>query len=191
MPVDVFREVRVHVSARDAVRLYGIEFDRRGWAQCPFHSDTKPSISFKGERFKCFACGVSGDAIDFVSRYFGISGVEAVRKLNADFKLGLTFGAQTRKEESRRLQEIAHAHAAFEEWRDRMIRRLNEVYRLAHSALQMLPEPLTEQQELAIRYQAQAEYCADTLEAGTPEEQAQIYQERGALTKWTERILKD
>ncbi|QIS05903.1 hypothetical protein F5X71_29555 [Nocardia brasiliensis] len=35
---------------------------------CPFHGETRPSasISFEHNRFHCFACGVSGDAIDII-----------------------------------------------------------------------------------------------------------------------------
>jgi len=42
----------------------------RLWWCCPFHDDANPSLCVKpGEaRYKCFGCGVSGDAIDFVRR---------------------------------------------------------------------------------------------------------------------------
>ena len=47
-------------------------------ALCPFHEDRHPSLRFKGNRFKCFACGESGDVIDLVMRYKNIGFKEAV-----------------------------------------------------------------------------------------------------------------
>ena len=44
----------------------------------PFHEDRHPSLHFKNNRFKCFACGASGDVIDFVMRYLNIGFKEAV-----------------------------------------------------------------------------------------------------------------
>ncbi|MGM9777933.1 MAG: CHC2 zinc finger domain-containing protein, partial [Prevotella sp.] len=47
-------------------------------ALCPFHEDRHPSLHFKNNRFKCFACGASGDVIDFVMRYLNVGFKEAV-----------------------------------------------------------------------------------------------------------------
>ena len=49
---------------------------------CPFHADGKtPSLGVAGNRWKCFGCGRSGDAIDWTARARGIElsgGVRAV-----------------------------------------------------------------------------------------------------------------
>jgi DNA primase len=45
---------------------------RNGKGRCPFHEDKTPSFSIKGDRFKCFGCGESGDMVDFVKRYYGL-----------------------------------------------------------------------------------------------------------------------
>ncbi len=52
-------------------------------ALCPFHDDKHPSLSISPEKqiFKCFVCGVGGNAITFVQRYEKISYAEAVRKV--------------------------------------------------------------------------------------------------------------
>jgi len=51
--------------------------------RCPFHDDEHPSLVVSPERgtFRCFACGVHGDAVEFLSRYEGISVGEAIRRL--------------------------------------------------------------------------------------------------------------
>ena len=64
-------EIRAMPIEEVAAKL-GIEVGRHK-ALCPFHEDRHPSLRFKGNRFKCFACGVSGDAIDLVMRYMNIS----------------------------------------------------------------------------------------------------------------------
>ena len=188
-----FREIRERVTALEAAKLYGAELDRRGWALCPFHGDTHPSISFKNGRFRCWSCGASGDALDYTARLFNLDSVQAANKLDADFQLGLSVEVTDDSEMKRKEHErkaTAAAHQRFETWREQTMNRLNEVYRMAHTALKHLPEPLSELECLAVRYQARAEYLSDILEAGTPEEQAQLYRERKEMEKWTGQILR-
>ena len=61
----------------DVAKKLGIEVGRHK-ALCPFHEDRHPSLHFKNNRFKCFACGASGDVIDLVQRYLNIGFKEAV-----------------------------------------------------------------------------------------------------------------
>ena len=187
-----FRTIRERVAALDAAKLYGAEFDRRGWALCPFHGDTHPSVSFKNGRFRCWSCGASGDALDYTARLFDLDSVQAAHKLDIDFHLGLSDAQSDDAETQRKIEErraTAAAHRRFEEWRAQTILRLNSVYRLAHTALKRLPEPLSAQECLALRYQARVEYLADVLEDGTPEEQAQLFREREEAERWICQIL--
>lgn len=89
--------------------------------------------------------------------------------------------------------EVAEAHRAFEEWRNDFINRLNAAYREGHLLLKDGPdmEHLTEGQTVAIQRHETFEYWSDSLSHGTPEEQAQIYKERGAIAKWIEKALSD
>jgi len=52
-------------------------------ALCPFHADTKPSLSFDRKRnaFKCMVCGEGGDAINFVEKYEKLSNIDACKKV--------------------------------------------------------------------------------------------------------------
>ena len=187
-----FREIRARVPAQDAVRFYGAKFDHRGWAICPFHGDTHPSISFKNGRFRCWSCGASGDALDYVSRLFDLDSVQAGRKLDTDFHLGLSREHIDAREMERRETErrvIAGLHERFETWRGKTIDRLNEVCYIAHTSLKRLPAPLSDREALAVRFSARAGYFSDLLEAGTPEDQAKIFQEREEVDAWTARIL--
>lgn len=89
--VDVFGEVVRRVPAVEAARLYGVSVDRRGLALCPFHAEDTPSCRFyPGDRgFYCFGCGAGGDVLTFVEKLLGLSPIEAARRLDADFHLGL------------------------------------------------------------------------------------------------------
>ena len=55
----------------------------RHTALCPFHNDKNPSLHFhRGKnRYKCFACGASGDVVDLVMRYNNVGFKEAVAKI--------------------------------------------------------------------------------------------------------------
>lgn len=57
---------------------------------CPFHKDTQPSMSFyltDELKYKCFACGVQGNSINFVKDLFGLNYPAALRKITQDFRL--------------------------------------------------------------------------------------------------------
>lgn len=194
---DVFRECRERVSAQDAARHYGLTFDRKGWAVCPFHSDKHPSMSFKAGRFRCWACHASGDAIDFTGRLLGLEPMAALERLNTDFALSLPLHRKPTPAEAqaaRRRMEIAKAHKQFEEWRKAFISKLCAAYRVAHIALQGIDTPdditrLSEREVLAIRWQSTFEYWADTLADGTPEEQMEIFRERQVIQSRIDQVL--
>lgn len=190
--IDVFREVREQVSAQDAARHYGLTFDRRGWALCPFHNDKHPSMSFHKGRFRCWVCDVGGDSIDFTARLLGLDAMGAVERLNADFGLALPLHrkpTQAEAKAARRRLEVAEAHRSFEEWRSDFINRLNAAYREGHLLLKDSPEHLTEGQAVAIQMHETFEYWSDALSYGTPQDQAQIYRERGAIARWIDKVL--
>ena len=188
---DVFRAVRERVSAQEAARHYGLTFDRRGWALCPFHRDKHPSMSFRNGRFRCWVCDLSGDSIDLTGRLLGLDAMGAVRRLNADFGLALPLDrqpTQAEKDAARRRAALAEAHRAFEVWRQGFILQLSAACREAHLALQRGGE-LTEREAEAVKLQAVFEHYSDVLANGTPEEQAQIYREREVIGRWIGKVL--
>jgi DNA primase len=64
----------------DPVRREGRWFK---W-MCPFHDDRKtPSLGVAGNRWKCFGCGHSGDAIDWLRKREGLSFREACGRLGS------------------------------------------------------------------------------------------------------------
>ena len=87
---DFIQRVRDAVSLPDLIgRDHRVEPQGREYkCICPFHNDTKPSLGIyerHGEwRYKCFACGASGDCFTYLMEYHKMSFVEAVREC-ADF----------------------------------------------------------------------------------------------------------
>lgn len=82
--MNVFEAVKENVTARQAAEMYGIRVNRNGMACCPFHDDRNPSLKVD-KRFHCFGCQADGDVIDFVAGLYGLPGLEAAKKLAADF----------------------------------------------------------------------------------------------------------
>lgn len=98
--MNIFKEVKERVTAKEAAERYGLKVGRGNMACCPFHDDKHPSMKID-RNYYCFACGKKGDAINYTSELFGISGFKAAKKLNEDFSLGL----QTEQSEKRKNQK--------------------------------------------------------------------------------------
>lgn len=62
-----------------------MDLEKRGddyFTHCPKHEDKTPSLSFNPEKnyYYCFSCGVSGQIINFLKDFEGLSFIEAVQK---------------------------------------------------------------------------------------------------------------
>lgn len=86
----IFDAIRDRVTAREAAQVYGLQFGRNGRALCPWHDDRHPDLAFYGNHCYCHACHEGGDAVALTAQVFGLSMIEAARKINADFRLDLT-----------------------------------------------------------------------------------------------------
>jgi hypothetical protein len=72
------------VPILDVAARVGIEH-RRGWARCPFHADSSPSLHLNARKQRAFCnpCGRSWDAIELYRDVRGLDFVQAVRELAA------------------------------------------------------------------------------------------------------------
>ena len=84
--MNLFETVRTNVKAVDVVLMAGFQPNRSKMICCPFHNDKHPSMKVD-RRYFCFGCGAKGDAIDFVSNYYGLSLKEAAEKIASEFSL--------------------------------------------------------------------------------------------------------
>lgn len=97
------------ITTKEGLEYYGVHFDRKGFAHCPFHSEKTPSFHYdkRKDRYYCFSCNKGGTIIDFVAEYFNFSLPkelpQVLEKINADFNLGL--GKPLTKEEKKAFAE--------------------------------------------------------------------------------------
>ncbi len=76
----IFETVREQIALPDAAQLYGIS-SRNGNIRCIFHADSNPLMKLYTDHFHCFGCGAHGDVTDFTAQLYGLSKLEAARKL--------------------------------------------------------------------------------------------------------------
>ena len=102
-PFDTIKEV---LPITNILHFYGIEVKNQNKAICPLHREKSPSFTvYPGSNtWHCFGCGAGGSAIDFVMAYCGLDALDAAKKLDTDFGLGL-FDHKPTQEELHRLKE--------------------------------------------------------------------------------------
>ena len=79
--MNIFQEMKERVTARQVAERYGLKVSRNGMARCPFHNDKHPRMKID-QNYYCFACGEKGDAVNYVAVLFGLSQLEAAKKIN-------------------------------------------------------------------------------------------------------------
>ena len=97
--MNVFRAVKENVKPMEAAKYYGLKITRKGMCVCPFHNDKNPSMKIDdriGGGFYCFGCLATGDVITLTERLFGLSKLEAARKLAEDFGISYERNAYTK-----------------------------------------------------------------------------------------------
>ena len=127
--MSIFSEVKEYLTARQVAEYYGLQVKRNGLACCPFHDDRHPSMKID-KNYHCFACGVGGDVIDYVSRRYGLSQYDAALKLIEDFSLPVDIRGNTelgvqekeriRREKAER-ERVIHIRKRFEKWCNRTV----------------------------------------------------------------------
>ena len=107
-----FDTLKARVTVPQAAAHYGVRIGQNGMCRCPFHSDKTPSMKINETYFYCFGCHSTGDVIDFTTRLFDLSPLDAARKLAADFGIdpntpvsAAVAPPRAQQEESRREQE--------------------------------------------------------------------------------------
>lgn len=97
---------------------YGLDFNRAGFACCPFHSEKTASFKVKNRYVAhCFGCGWSGSVISFTMQLFNIPYKQAVQKLVSDFALPITLDRKMSLRENSEL--TANYNAAITDYNKR------------------------------------------------------------------------
>ena len=93
---DIFEEIKTKTTSPDIIRQCGITLKTKGqkwWGLCPFHNDNKPSLCvWQSSGYYCFVCGAGGDSISFVARYHGLSQLDAVKWIAAQYNIKIDLG---------------------------------------------------------------------------------------------------
>ncbi|XPV77784.1 MAG: DNA primase [Desulfovibrio sp.] len=102
------QQIKERLNISDIVRRY-VELKHvsgRWMGACPFHQETKPSMSVNDDEgyFYCFGCQASGDVIAFYQRINGLEFPETLEQLakEAGVELSKNFQASGPKDDSKR-----------------------------------------------------------------------------------------
>ena len=85
--MNIFETAKQNITVKQAAERYGLLTKPGKLILCPFHNDHEPSLKLNDDYFYCFGCHTSGDVVDFTARLFGLSRLDAARKLISDFGL--------------------------------------------------------------------------------------------------------
>lgn len=110
------------LQSTDIVRLIGeqLALSKKGkeWVGlCPFHDDSKPSLSISPTKqiFKCFSCGAGGDVFTFVMKYHKMTFPETLQylgeRLGIEVRTHHRSGVQGEPLDLRRQIAQANTHA--------------------------------------------------------------------------------
>lgn len=179
--MNVFDAVKQSVTTRQAAELYGVKVRRNNMASCPFHKDKTPSMKVD-KRFHCFGCGADGDVIDFVSRLYGISNLEAAQKIASDF--GISYDVKSAVTKPKKIICRKTDAQIYAEAEQRCFRVLSDYYHLlkkweidyAPSIDDETWHPLFVE---ALQKKSHLEYLLDILVFGEIEEKALLVMEYG------------
>lgn len=108
--VETYAEIIYNrVKMDDVIRMYAPNpAPRHRRIPCPLHNGTDYNFSFNDSGFCCFVCGRTGGVIRFVMEMFNIDRDAALRKLNADFGIGLPFDRKISLREQAQYNATAH-----------------------------------------------------------------------------------
>ena len=179
--MNVFEAVKQSVTTRQATEMYGLKISRNNMASCPFHNDRTPSMKVDN-RFHCFGCGADGDVIDFVSRLYGISGLEAAQKTASDF--GISYDSKSVKAKQKQAERKKSDAQIYAEAEQRCFRVLSDYYHLLKK-WEMDYVPSMEDETWhplfveALQKKSHLEYLLDILVFGEIEEKALLVMEYG------------
>lgn len=94
--------VKDSVSCKTVLEANGITVSRHGFAVCPLHGDSDASLKVydNGRGWCCYGCHKGGDVINLARYLYGVGFGDAIRRLNADFNLGLDVDGKPSKKDA-------------------------------------------------------------------------------------------
>lgn len=177
-----FEAVKQNTSARQVAEFYGAKVNKNGMCQCPFHNDKTPSMKIDN-RFYCFGCHEKGDAVDYVSKLFGIGLREAAIKICEDLSLEYDKTTQKTKPVSRPIRPKKSEAQIFTEAQKYIFKVLSDFHGMLKKWKKEY-EPRSPDEEFhphfveALQEIDHVEYHLDTLLEGDSTDRASLVSEQ-------------
>lgn len=179
---NVFSETKGMITMPEIMNKYRITIIKKGksvFSLCPFHQEKTPSFQVFKNGYHCFGCGESGDIIKFVEKYFDMSPINAVRRINDDFGLRLFEGNYTFSKQHRDdLNQDRALKKGFEVWKNTTYDELCKIYRNTNKILNSM-KPIDDGYSETLRSHQYVEMLIEKLQSGIIEEIIQIYLDLG------------
>lgn len=184
--MNIFLEVKEHLTTRQVAEFYGLQVKRNGFACCPFHEEKHPSMKLD-RNYHCFGCGIGGDVIDYVSRMFGLSQYEAALKLIAEFHLPIQGKVKLDRLQKKQFREVKAEQAhlfrikdRFKKWCNQTIEKLKgcllEIEQIGIFLKDQSPEMVfSEDYATLLHAEPVMEYWLDILCFGSIEEKQELF----------------
>ena len=184
--MNIFLEVKEHLTTRQVAEFYGLQVKRNGFACCPFHEEKHPSMKLD-RNYHCFGCGIGGDVIDYVSRMFGLSQYEAALKLIEEFHLPIQGKVKLDRLQKKQFREVKAEQAhlfrikdRFKKWCNQTIEKLKdcllEIEQIGIFLKDQSPEMVfSEDYATLLHAEPVMEYWLDILCFGSIEEKQELF----------------
>lgn len=124
-----FEIIKERVTVPRAAAYYGITF-RNGMCCCFEHNDKHPSMKLYEKNFHCFGCGAHGDVIALVASILSVSMIEAAKRINADFGLGLDMYKPVERSDIIMIHRKRQEEQDYAEWENHAFNVLSEYHKL-------------------------------------------------------------
>ncbi len=190
----IFDEVKNQVTTRAVMEQAGIVFNRSNMCKCPFHQDKTASMKVKpnDKKYFCFGCGEKGDAIDFVSKYYGLSPLDAAMKIAEDFSIAYDDKMRSPPKPLKREKSPAQILA---EASTRTFRVLSDYLHLLKKWKRDFPPKIADDIDdryiEAVQTIPKLEYQLDILLWGEDEEKKELLNELGKVENEIERKINE
>lgn len=184
--MNIFLEVKEHLTTRQVAEFYGLQVKRNGFACCPFHEEKHPSMKLD-RNYHCFGCGIGGDVIDYVSRMFGLSQYEAALKLIEEFHLPIQGKVKLDRLQKKQFREVRAEQAhlfrikdRFKKWCNQTIEKLKDcLLEIEQVGIFLKNQPLeiifSEDYATLLHAEPMMEYWLDILCFGSIEEKQELF----------------
>ena len=198
----IFDDIKELVDVPTAARSYGVEVHRGNMALCPFHRERHPSCKLYADHYYCFGCQAHGDVIKLVQELFGLRAIEAVKRINSDFALGLDLDKPPDMEAvTRRRREIAERkaeNARVEHMYDALLRyfTLLDKYKMRYAPKtpdedRLSSARLDRRFVYALQNIGYAEYMLETFNRFDKEQQTEVKLEVDRIEREYKRCIKE